>query len=166
MLLKNHLIWLLWVFLLGGCTAAGNTFIDLVVVPQMHAFIAPVQAATPTPMSTVSPQVLARGIAVYREQYCGVCHALSVADTHGAFGPDHDAMGIIAEARIHAADYTGTAMTAAEYIRESIVEPKAYIVDGYELTRHSMPAFSQLPESDVEAMVQLLLLQRDDASTR
>jgi hypothetical protein len=64
-----------------------------------------------------------------------------------------------AEQRIHAPNYTGKAKTAAEYIRESIVEPKAYVVEGYEHVRFDMASFAYLSEHEVDALVQFLYQQ-------
>jgi len=99
------------------------------------------------------------GLAVYKKQYCGVCHQLSAAETGGLFGPTHDGMGRTAEEHIQAPDYAGAATTAGDYIHESIVDPKAYIVPGYEVTSHHMPAYAHLEEGDIDALVQMLLQQ-------
>jgi hypothetical protein len=53
----------------------------------------------------------------------------------------------------------GGATTAREYIRESIVSPDAYLVPGYEVTSHHMPAYGHLEEGEIQALVQLLLVQ-------
>jgi len=105
-------------------------------------------------------EVVSYGLEVYRQQYCGVCHQLSAAATAGMFGPTHDGMGTIALQRIQAPGYAGAATTAEEYIRESIVSPDAYLVPGYEVTSHHMPAYAHLEEGDIDALVQMLLYQR------
>jgi hypothetical protein len=101
-----------------------------------------------------------RGLEVYREQYCGICHQFSVAETGGLFGPTHDGIGAIADERIQAPGYAGSATTGEEYIRESLLDPKAYIVPGYELTSHHMPTYAHLEEGDINALVQMLLHQK------
>jgi hypothetical protein len=53
--------------------------------------------------------------------------------------------------------YTGEAMTAEAYLRESIVAPATYLVPGYEHTRYRMPAYINLSEPELEALVQMLL---------
>lgn len=98
-----------------------------------------------------------RGQEVYGTQYCGTCHALSSAGTAGRFGPSHDGMGPTADERIRDPAYEGAARTAAEYLRESIVDPGAYRVPGFGGTRYVMPSYRHLPEEDLEALVQLLL---------
>jgi nitric oxide reductase subunit C len=132
---------------------------------QPSATPAPVQNATPTtfPPTAASADTSAqvgRGLEVYKQQYCGLCHQLDAAATAGQFGPSHNGLGLTAEQRIQDPHYTGTATTAAEYIHESIITPKAYLVPGYEHTAHHMPAYGHLSESDVDALVQLLLQQK------
>ena len=100
------------------------------------------------------------GIQVYKDQYCGICHELGAAGTKGVFGPIHDGMGSTAESRLSQQEYGGTATTAAEYIRESIVEPKAFVVPGYSITSHPMPAYDFLSEDDLLALVEMLLAQK------
>lgn len=108
---------------------------------------------------TVTAEVVARGLEVYASQYCGVCHSLRAAGAKGAFGPPHDAMGVIAGARFQDPNYRGEATSAEVYLRESIVSPKAYLVPGYGLTHHHMPAYTSLSEADLDALVKMLLAQ-------
>jgi mono/diheme cytochrome c family protein len=105
---------------------------------------------------------LATGLQVYREQFCGTCHELGSAGTSGRFGPTHNGIGAIAEERIHAQGYSGSASTAEEYIRESLLEPGIYRAPGFERTRFAMPAYTHLSEADLDAIVQLLLRERRD----
>jgi mono/diheme cytochrome c family protein len=119
--------------------------------------VAPVALAEDSAGSEGSAE---RGLEVYQQQYCGICHRLDAAGTAGLFGPTHNGMAVIAEQRIHAPGYTGTARTAAEYLRESIVNPQAYVVEGYQQTRHHMPIYTHLSETDVDALVQMLLEQK------
>jgi len=101
-----------------------------------------------------------RGQEVYQAQYCGMCHSLSSLGTGGRFGPSHDGVGARAEDRIRDPAYDGSAQTAEEYLRESIVDPAAYRVPGFGGTRYVMPSYRQLPEEDIEALVQMLLNER------
>ena len=57
---------------------------------------------------------------------------------------------------IESSSYTGGATTSEEYIRESILEPQIFIVDGYEPL---MPQtyVASLSEQDVTALVNYLL---------
>ena len=120
---------------------------------------------SPTPTTgagdnPASGSEVAYGLEVFKSQYCGICHQLDVANTAGLFGPPQNKIGLTAVQRIQDPDYTGTATTASEYIRESIVSPDIYLVPGFEYSRHRMPAFTHLTQVEVEALVQLLLHQK------
>lgn len=120
----------------------------------------PVETETVQPTNPVEPidtERLELGKEVYRHQACGVCHVLTSMETQGAFGPPHDDMATIATERIHEERYKGNATTAEEYIRESIVNPQAFFVDGYQITRFPMPVFSNISEQQVDALVYLLM---------
>jgi nitric oxide reductase subunit C len=116
-------------------------------------------AATATP-AAATEELIDMGLQVYREQYCGVCHQLGTAGTQGLFGPTHDGIGTTAEGRISEQGYSGVATNAEEYIRESIVDPKAFIVPGYGITSHPMPAYDFLSEDQILALVEMLLAQK------
>lgn len=111
------------------------------------------QEASPSESSMVD-----RGATLYVDHHCGVCHSLAAVGAEGFFGPPHDAMSDVAEARVASPDYEGDAKDAAGYVRESIVEPHAYVVPGFALTRHPMPAYD-LPDEDLDALVAFLMTQ-------
>jgi hypothetical protein len=115
-------------------------------------------AASPTVEHQEPPPV--SGLDVYRARYCGVCHALDAADTKGLFGPTHNGLGTTATQRVQDPGYTGKASTAAEYIRESIIDPTAYLVPGYEVSRYRMGAYLMLSDAELDALVEFLLEQR------
>jgi mono/diheme cytochrome c family protein len=121
------------------------------------ALAAPAPAGPTLEDLTVRYPAYAQGIRVYRAQYCGTCHTLGAAAAGGVFGPTHDGLRPTAEARIQDPTYSGSARTAEEYVRESIVRPGIYRVSGYEVTRFLMPAYTNLSEADVDALVHLLL---------
>ena len=110
-------------------------------------------------VSAPDPALVEAGLAVYHEQYCGVCHTLTAAGTTGDFGPPHDGMGATAAERIASPTYTGAATTPAEYIRESIVTPEVYLVPEFSMTSHHMPVYADLPAADIDALVAFLLAQ-------
>ncbi len=115
--------------------------------------------ATPTALHASTEQ-MEQGLRVYRAQYCGVCHQLSVAETAGQFGPSHDGMAWTAQTRLLNPAYTGNASTPDEYLRESILTPEAYIVDGYALSSHPMPSYAHLSPKEIDVLVYLLAHQR------
>lgn len=125
----------------------------------------PVQAPPNPPLASTAagfapkPDGLARGISIYREQFCGLCHRFALAETEGIFGPSHDGFAAVAARRIQDTTYTGRASTPAEYVRESITDPTAHVVPGYEAGRHHMPPYIDLAPEDLEALVHLLLAE-------
>lgn len=140
-------------FLLGGCAFPTN------VVRTMAALPTPTSAVI-EPVETVSTVALAAGVAVYRQQYCGVCHTLDAAETRGTFGPSHNGAALAAALHLADPNYVGKAASVAEYLYESIVSPEIYVVAGYAATPHRMPAFAHLPAEDIDALVYLLLHQK------
>jgi mono/diheme cytochrome c family protein len=61
---------------------------------------------------------------------CAACHTIAGTRAAGNLGPDLTHIGSTALDRLASADYHGAATTAAAYIRESILEPDAYVVSG------------------------------------
>ena len=114
----------------------------------------------PRPAQAVDPVLVARGVEVYRANYCGTCHTLAAANTRGTFGPAHDNEGLDAARHLADPNYHGAASTPAGYLRESLLEPGAFYTPGYESTNHHMPALAHLPAEDIDALVALLLSQR------
>lgn len=114
--------------------------------------------------TAATEELVERGRALYVEHRCGACHALQATGSQGFFAPAHDAMAIIAGARIADPNYSGEADTAAEYVRESIVDPRAYVVPGFAFTRHPMPAYD-LPEEDLDELVAFLMDQDGSGGT-
>ncbi|MDE0630236.1 MAG: LysM peptidoglycan-binding domain-containing protein [Caldilineaceae bacterium] len=98
----------------------------------------------------------ARGLAVYKEQYCGVCHQLESAGTRGIFGPTHGEMVEMAAARIKDPAYSGEATDVYTYLYESIIEPDKYFVEGFAMSPHKMPSYRHIPEEDLEALIVFL----------
>ncbi len=156
---------LLGVFIFVGCSRSVPP--AAVILPTIETPASPPPTATPLPSPTSTPiaqptldaALLAQGETVYKTMYCGTCHKLDALGTQGIFGPDHSQLADVAAQRIEAAEYTGTATTVAEYIRESIVAPDAYLIADYATSRHKMPKYSFLPPSDIDALVYLLSQQ-------
>ena len=111
-------------------------------------------------LATLSEEELAalaaRGLAVYKEQYCGICHQLDSAGTKGIFGPSHDGMGSLAAARLGDPAYNGRATDVYAYLYESIIEPDIFYVEGFALSPHRMPTYRHIPEEDLEALIVFL----------
>ena len=107
----------------------------------------------------VNHDQISRGVEVYRQNYCGSCHVLSIANTRGMFGPGHDRIVADAERIINSTVYTGDATTVEGYIYESIVDPNIFFTPTYEATNHHMPAFGHLASEDLDAMIYMLIHQ-------
>jgi mono/diheme cytochrome c family protein len=72
-----------------------------------------------------------RGAALAQSRDCLNCHRnLPVAPPFE--DGDEPAIGVRAGERIKQTDYTGSATTVQGYLLESIVDPDAFVVDGYD----------------------------------
>lgn len=91
----------------------------------------------------------ARGRQVYRALDCGRCH--HVAGDGGRLGPELTRAGAVAEQRRPGG--------AADYLRQSLTDPGAYVVPG---ERDTMPRglVLGLSASDLDALVAYLLTLR------
>lgn len=78
---------------------------------------------TPTPSAEELADPVARGRQVYLDRGCGGCHTIEGL-TAGTVGPNQTHLGTVAETRI-----PGT--SAEDYIHESILDPSAYVVEGF-----------------------------------
>ncbi|HEY8368008.1 MAG TPA: cytochrome c [Thermodesulfobacteriota bacterium] len=93
--------------------------------------------------AAASDDPVALGQALFNAQTtgCAACH--SIAPGVNLVGPTLAGIGARAEERIRAGDYGGKATDAAGYIRESIVDPNAYVLTGVTYSsggRSLMPA--------------------------
>ena len=117
------------------------------------------------PAGAASSDPVAQGEALFRTSPpgCFVCH--STAPGVQLAGPSLAGVGARAAATLQAAGYTGAASDAQAYLRESIVQPSAYLVPGALFSangRSFMPDnFQQLlkPEQ-VDQLVAYLLTLR------
>ena len=114
-----------------------------IAVVLLVAGVAIAVSERPEPPAT---DELARGRQVYRQMNCGSCHDPNLFGQR--LGPPLDHIGSVAATR-------RPGMSAEEYIRESIVDPGAYVVPGYQDT---MPRGlgRDLSPTDLEALVAYL----------
>ena len=77
---------------------------------------------------------------------CTSCHA--VEPGAGSIGPSLVGMGAAAGSRV-------SGMSADDYLRESIIAPEAFIVDGY--SGGVMPSGWDLTEAQIDSLVEYLL---------
>jgi len=87
------------------------------------------------------------GAAAFSSNGCGSCHTFKPASSNGTIGPDLDNLP---------ADAQKAGKPLAAYVKESIVDPDAYIVPGYQ--KGVMPAtFGQsLSAAQITALVTYL----------
>ena len=76
-----------------------------------------------------SPNAGVAGAAVFKNNACGACHTLTAAGSSAAVGPDLDKLPAYAK-------QAGQPIDA--FVRQSIVDPNAYIQKGY--PKNVMPA--------------------------
>jgi cytochrome c oxidase subunit II len=87
------------------------------------------------------------GAAVFAAQGCASCHTLSAAKATGKIGPDLDKLSQYAQKAGKPLD---------QFVRESIVNPNAYIEPGY--AKGVMPqTFGSLPGAQLDALVSYLV---------
>lgn len=87
------------------------------------------EAATPEQLAKAGEQVF------YGKGTCALCHSIEPSEAArcpqlGA-GPLGPAIGDRAEERVKEATYKGRAKTGTEYVIESMVDPRAYAVEGF-----------------------------------
>jgi nitric oxide reductase subunit C len=126
-----------------------------------------VSAATPQgillgtePTGAVSPEPVALGEAVFTRTppACFSCHSIQQGVV--LVGPPMAGIATRAAAIVGSPEYQGQAQTAEEYIRESIVNPHAYLVPGETFSfggRSIMPAYDTiLSEEEIDHLVAYL----------
>jgi cytochrome c oxidase subunit 2 len=93
---------------------------------------------------------IAAGREIFQSAGCNACHTLSDADATAAVGPDLDELASVAEDRVKG-------KTAEEYVEQSIVDPPAFVVDGY--SGDTMPGnfADQLTREEIDTLVKYLL---------
>src|SRR5215813_2992231 len=90
----------------------------------------------------------------YGKGTCALCHEIG---KKGERCPDLAGVGERAETRIKEAGYKGKASSSAEYLVESVMDPTAYVVEGYQ---PSMPPVGrQLNDLELVAVVSFLQSQ-------
>ncbi len=91
-------------------------------------------------------------IAIVEQMGCFACHRLERIGRGGKIGPVWDEIPAVAGSRVEG-------LTAEEYIHQSIVEPNAFVVPGFEDQAGTMPQdFGQrLTEDELEILINFLL---------
>jgi mono/diheme cytochrome c family protein len=87
----------------------------------------------------------AAGEQVFASNGCGSCHTFEPAGSSGTTGPDLDELQDLAE---------NANQPLAEFTHESIVNPNAYVEEGF--PEGVMPAYDQLSETELNDLVAFL----------
>lgn len=106
---------------------------------------------TPTPKPEEAADPVARGREVFVNSGCGACHTIE-GISNATVGPNLTQIGEVAATR-------KPGVSAEKYIRESIVNPQAYVVEGFNPV---MPAIfaDTLSQEQLEDLVAFLLAQK------
>jgi cytochrome c551/c552 len=124
-------MWLLFALLLAPAGAVGwaighytghqgGTRTVTVSAPATTTAPAP---TTTVPKTTTAAAASAAGKAIFISAGCGACHTFKAAGTSAKIGPDLDTAP--------AADAKKANMALLDFVRESIVNPEAYIAPGF-----------------------------------
>jgi len=105
----------------------------------------PTAGETPTPPPPPPVGDPARGGQLFSSNGCSGCHSVA-ANT--LVGP-----GL---AGVHARAETRTSLSADDYIRESIREPNAFVVEGFTSPSLMPASFGSLPGQDIEDLLAYL----------
>lgn len=95
-----------------------------------------------------SPNAGVAGAAVFKNNACGACHALTAAGASATTGPDLDTLPALAQRAGQPVD---------AFVRQSIVDPNAYVEKGY--PKGLMPGTfgKALSKQELDALVQYLV---------
>lgn len=147
---RTTLVWALVALTLTGCGVAAEETQEPTDTPVPPTETATMVPPTPTHEPTEFPVVgtditidlpegnVDDGTFQARRWGCAECHvtlALGPLFQSSAIGPS---VSERAASRIEDPSYTGKATTAEEYLVESILLPKAYLVEGYDVERSPM----------------------------
>jgi mono/diheme cytochrome c family protein len=88
------------------------------------------------------------GEQIFQAAGCASCHTLAKAGASGTVGPSLEDLA-------SAAGQREPGKSAEQYLREAIVEPDAFTVEGFQ--RGAMPAFDQLDDKQLKLLIDYLL---------
>ncbi|UCC86137.1 MAG: c-type cytochrome [Anaerolineales bacterium] len=105
----------------------------------------------PTPGAEEAADPVARGQQVYVRGGCAGCHAIQGISA-GVVGPNLTQIGQVAATR-------QDGVSAEDYIRESVVNPGAYVVEGYQPNIMPQNYGEQFSNQELDDLVAFLLAQ-------
>lgn len=148
---------MLTIFLLGGCGAPTPTPEPPTATPTPVPPTQTPMPVPPTPTPTPAPEGgdPERGGEVFENKYqtqCAGCHSLDGSQFR--IGPS--LLGISQRAGKQV-----PGLSAVEYLQQSILEPSAYIVEGYEDAEKEMPAYELVVRAEGEVKLPGTLTQEE-----
>jgi cytochrome c oxidase subunit 2 len=105
-------------------------------------------AAPPSSSPSSTTPSSAAGAAVFKDNQCGSCHALQAAGTNATVGPDLDKLASYAQK-------AGKPLPV--FVRDSVVDPSAYVEQGYPDNVMPKTFGKSLSKQDLDALVQYLV---------
>jgi cytochrome c oxidase subunit 2 len=129
------------------CGAGHANMISEAVVESEADFLAWVEQQTALPADPVEA-----GRLIFNRYGCVACHSLDDAGATGTVGPELNGIGERAATRVEGMDAEG-------YIRQSIVEPGAYVVDGFDDGLMPRDFGERMTDAELNAIVNYLLMQ-------
>ncbi len=131
---------------LCGPGHAGMVTDAIVETPEeFESWLSSQRATAEQPLDSVDGQR-----ALFVAQGCGACHTLADAGAEGQVGPDLDGIGERAGERV-------PGMDAPAYIRQSILDPNANVVEGFPEGVMPQDFAERLSDEEINALVQYLL---------
>ena len=131
--------------LLAGC--GGQTLVD----PTPRPISAKDVIATVKPDAAGKPGEAGAGAQLFQAQGCAGCH--QIKGQGGAVGPALSDIGTVGATR-------KPGMDAQAYIRESIVQPNAFVVEGFQPGIMPQTYDQALSDEQLDALVNYLLEQK------
>ena len=154
------LLWLLFVALIFPAAFAGYAVGHYTSLGKPPATVTTTVGSTSTPTTTpptttTSPSGggnVAAGKTLFSSSGCATCHTFTPASSNGTIGPNLDT----ARAKDAAADGN---MALAAFIKQSIVDPNAYISKQGNFTANTMPGNfgTQLKPAQIDDLVAFIL---------
>ncbi len=129
------------------CGAGHADMVSQVVVQSEEDFNAWVEELTSLPEDPVEA-----GRFVFDKYGCAACHTLDDVEATGTVGPELNGIGDRAATRVEG-------MNAESYIRESIIDPSAHVVEGFQDGLMPQDFGERMRSEELEALVNYLLTQ-------
>ena len=122
------------------------------VVPQSEweKWVADQREGGAAPEKGESPIAAGREIFTSTDIGCNGCHTLDDADATAEVGPDLNHLAQVAEKRVKG-------KTAEEYVKQSIADPPAFVVDGYSGDTMPRNFADRLTPEEIDTLVKYLL---------